>query len=223
MIESFGAARVKRAVRRKAAADCRRLGDVGCWYAPAAVRRKALPELIVYLRGHWNGSGNIPPERRLESSRQAFAFYGLEELARRRQAAVLVTGSSWVGVTHDEIESIERSLSTRFERIVVAVHSGGYVGLEKTLDASVFSRVNRLVMLDNFYFSVDFARRIGGLTAVGLPCIGYYTEHNQERYETRFKPNAECRVEARDDFGHEGAVKRCLARYLDGLPCVAAR
>ncbi len=193
------------------ASPCLPLRDLGCFYRPVPLGAPAAPALLVYLRGWYaHYQGEVPAAKRLESARQAFSFYGLENAGM----AVLVTASSHLSVSAADLAGLDM----RFERIVVAAHSGGHAALKDTLTA--LGPVERVLMLDNFYFDRDLSEFLRPRVSAGMACSGYYTAHNRLRYEERFKPFVPCAVSDLTALGHDGAVPKCLASWAKGEPCV---
>ncbi|MBI3507572.1 MAG: hypothetical protein HY059_22275 [Proteobacteria bacterium] len=216
------------------AQDCAAFGTVGCVYIPSAARSSEQPTLLVYLRGHgpyntsYRGndgrlhtSGNVPVEHRLVSSREAFTTYGLDRLAHQRGVVVLTTGGSSVGVSPADIARLEAQLGRRFANVVVAAHSGGYSGLARTLDNGL-PRVDRIVMLDNFYFGADLTNRIGEHVDRGTACRGFYAGTRGGRANA-FATNSGCTVENQSGHGHFDGVNQCLPYYMEGRPCPPVR
>lgn len=200
-----------------AARECRPLSTAGCYFAPKGPPSEDA-ELLVYFRGFWrgHGDGRVPEGERQASSRQALEFYGLEAAAPR--AVILVTGSSDSGVSENEVTAIERELGVSFKRIHLAAHSGGYVGLFKSLPR--LRQPRRILMLDNFYFTdAASAKLVQDKVDAGAACSGFYTDHNEDRWRRGFRDRVVCAVEKRDDLGHEGGVNACLGPLLRGGSC----
>lgn len=211
-----------------AAADpeCAALGNKGCWYAsPGGIGD---PALLVYFRGHWNythtnpppaDKGTIPPAKRLASSRQAFKDYGLKELAIKENLVVIVTGSSDVSISEDDIKAVKEASGVNFVNRYLAAHSGGYVGLQASLPK--LGPVNRIVMLDNFYFDQTLSKLVQDRVAAGAECDGFYTGHNRERVKSNFIPVvAKCPLDTYENSDHDAAVPRCLGSYLNRATCL---
>ena len=196
--------------------SCRSMEGLGCAFVPDEAPEK--PPLLIYLRG-WLApyDGRVPPSACLASARQAFKRYALGETARAAKAALLVTCSSDRGVTEGDVAALEKASGTAFAERILAAHSGGYVGLERTLAAGL--AFSRLLMLDDFYFGAELSPKIQARISGGVSCAGFYTAHNLARYETRFKPSVSCAVEPHDDFGHDETVVKCLAAYLTKNAC----
>lgn len=208
------------AARADGAKECLPLPGVGCWFAPEGAPPDA--PLLIYLRGHHGTHGpNVPPALWLDSSRQAFAAYELGRTAREKQVVVLVTYRSGLGVKAADVAAAAAESKRTFPRIIVAAHSGGYVGLGATLDAGLSP--SRIVMLDNFY-----GAGAGGLTqklqravSAGAACAGFYTPHNKKNYDTGYRHAVACSVDGMTgDADHNAGVGRCLAGYLDGRSCL---
>lgn len=200
--------------------ECLPVEGVGCWYAPENAPSE-LP-LLVYLRGHHASYGpDVPPSRSLASSRQAFMTYELGRLARDKGMAVLVTYRSGVGVSPAQLAALAVEAKRTFSRTILAAHSGGYVGLGRTLDAG--TTASRVIMLDDFYGagSDGLARKLQKLVSSGASCAGYHTPHNARNYAAGYKPAVECAVDAlKSDAEHGSGVVRCLGGYLEGRACL---
>lgn len=200
-------------------ARCLAFRDKGCLLVPeGGVTGDA--RLLIYYRGWWRGHGNgsVPGGERIESSRQALSFYGLEAAAAKVGAVVFITGSSDQAFVEEDIAGLEKETGFRFANVSVAAHSGGYVGLFKSLPS--LRRPERIVMLDNFYFTdAAKAAAVQKLVEGGAVCAGFYTAHNESRWREGFRSRVTCSVEAQDKLGHEGGVNACLAAYLTKTTC----
>lgn len=202
------------------AADCLPLAGVGCYFIPDGLTEDA--PLLVYLRGHHPSLGpNVPAGQFLTSARQAFEFYELGRIAQDKQLVVLVTYRSGLGVTDSDLAALAQESKRSFSKTILAAHSGGYVGLGRTLDSGLAA--SRIVMLDNFYgaggdgLALKLQRRI----SAGTACSGFYTPHNKKNYDTGYKGSIQCAVDALgSDAQHNPGVGRCLGGYLDGRPCL---
>lgn len=201
------------------AEECLPLARVGCVYAPEGLSEDA--PLLVYLRGHHpTMRADVPPAQFLASSRQAFSAYGLGGVARAKGVTVLVTYRSGVGVSPDDVAAAGQALGRRFSKVLLAAHSGGYVGLGRTLDLGTTAA--RVVMLDDFYGagSDGLPAKLQKVIALGASCSGFYTPHNAKNYAAGYRKAIACDV---DSFGsddqHNAAVARCLGGYLDGRSC----
>ncbi len=201
-----------------AAKACREVPGFGCFYAPPSLSGSA--PLLVYLRGWWGPyKGAVPASRLLASSRQAFVAYGLGTLADKKGVAVLVTGSSSVSVAPADVSQLSADSGLKFEKTILAAHSGGYVGLAATLTAGV--KADRLLMLDDWYEDTGaLAGQLQQAISSGATCAGYHTKHNKKNWETVYKPSVQCSI---DDMGadteHDRGVQRCLGAYLTRATC----
>lgn len=197
-------------------AQCLPFPDKGC-YLPGK------GPLLIYLRGHLNGSGTVTGSAEiLASARQAFDSYGLAKTAASKDLALLVTGSSHLSVLQSDVAKLEAKLGRRFDKVYVAAHSGAYVGLAPTLDS--LQQVDRVVLLDCFYGTGSLpalASRVARWEGGGAACTGFLTPHNLKRYETYFK-GTRCGIDKRpSDSEHNTRVPKCLSSYLDGPGCMA--
>lgn len=200
--------------------DCLPLAGVGCWFAPKGAPADA--PLLVYLRGHHPGHGpNVPAAQCLASARQAFAAYELGRLAQEKGVVVLVTYRSGLGVTPGDLSALALEAKRSFSKTILAAHSGGYVGLGRTLDSG--TTASRVVMLDDFYGAGadGLPLKLQRLISSGAGCSGFYTPHNEKNYLTGYKRSIQCSVDAlKGDDQHNAAVGRCLGGYLDGRSCL---
>lgn len=207
------------AARAGGGEDCRPLPGVGCWFAPEDAPPGA--PLLVYLRGHHGTHGpNVPPGLWLESSRRAFAAFELGRIAREKRLVVLVTYRSGLGVTPGDLAAVAADSKRTFPATILAAHSGGYVGLGKTLDSDLTP--SRIVMLDNFYGAGGngLAAKLQRAISRGAACSGFHTPHNKKNFESGYR-NVACAVDALgSDAQHNAAVGRCLGGYLDGRSCL---
>ena len=196
--------------------ECLELASIGCFYngAPGA---GAVPLLIYYrgwvlesnypgsglAGGHITGAADI-----LRSSRAALSFYKLKRLADEKRVAVLVTGSSDIAVTQADVDKLRAGLGVDFSSISAAAHSGGYVGLKRSI--GTFARLERVILLDSFYD--DFSAPVSDKIRQGAACTGFYTPHNAARYAKYFSGTG-CRAEARTSpADHENYVPASLLK-----------
>lgn len=199
--------------------DCLPLAGIGCYHAPEGLPLDA--PLLVYLRGHHPSLGpNVPAGQFLASARQAFTAYELGRIAQEKQVVVLVTYRSGLGVTDSDLAGLAQEAKRTFSKTILAAHSGGYVGLGRTLDSGL--PASRIVMLDDFYgaggdgLAMKLQRRI----SAGTACAGFYTPHNKKNYDTGYKGSIQCSIDALgSDALHNPGVARCLGGYLDGRSC----
>lgn len=202
------------------AGDCIHLPGVGCYFVPAGVPADA--PLLVYLRGHHPVyRSNVPAGQCLASARQAFMAYELGETAEENQVVVLVSYRSDLGLTNADLSALGRESKRTFSKTILAAHSGGYVGLGRTLDSGMTAA--RVVMLDNFYGAGrdGLPQKLQRLISAGAGCAGFYTPQNKRNYEAGFKNAIQCSIDAMSsDDQHNAAVGACLGGYLDGLSCL---
>lgn len=204
-------------VSARDSSECRPLPGVGCVYVPANLDRE--PGLMIYFRGHWRSyRGQVPEELRVESARSALAAYGIKAAADRSGLTVLITGSSSVGIGDRELAEARAAAGRPFSRLVLAAHSGGYIGLGKSLPH--LPPAARILMLDDFYFDADLTALIKARVEAGTSCTGFVTRHSRARWEARFKPFLVCPVDLYQDSEHEAAVPRCLGAYLERTTCL---
>lgn len=210
-----------------AAPDCTPYQNKACWYAPGGMGDATL---LVYFRGHWNytgtkdppkDAGSLPANLRMKAARKAYADYKLYDLASDQNLLVIATGSSDVVITEEDIAAIVKEAGYRTPaKRVLASHSGGFVGLQGSL--KVLGPVDRIVMLDNFYFSKELADAIKARTDANTACDGFFTTHNANRVETVFKPVVKdvCKLDSYGNSEHESRVGQCLPSYMTHFGCL---
>ncbi len=198
--------------------DCVPVKNIGCYFSGAPTGKHA--PLLIYYRGwlsdtnypggglnggHITGEANI-----LRSARAALDFYGLKRLAQEKGLVVLVTGSSDIVFTRQDVASLQRELDYVFPEVHVAAHSGGYVGLSASIGS--LDRVDGIILLDPFYS--DFSARLRPWIKGGAACGGFYTPHNEKRYNEYFS-SLGCAVESRSSASdHERYVPTSLNKNL---------
>ncbi|MBI4062245.1 MAG: hypothetical protein HY403_12550 [Elusimicrobia bacterium] len=201
-------------------ADCAPLAGFGCYFVPENAPADA--PLLVYLRGHHPVYGRgVPARLWLESARQAFEAYALNQTAREKRVVALVAYRSDLAMTAAVLDALTIKTGRVFTRTILAAHSGGYVGLGRTLDSGLTA--SRVLMLDDFYGADDdgLPQKLQRLISSGTACAGYYTPHNKANYDAGFKGRIQCAVDELDsDLQHNAAVRRCLGGYLDGRSCL---
>jgi hypothetical protein len=176
---------------------------------------------MIYFRG-WtkDHDGSVPVAERLRTSRAALGDYALNRAAAAIGAVLLVTGSSDAAVRDADIDALEKQTGRSFSRLILAAHSGGYVGLTASLPKR--RDVERVIMLDNFYFNDgpdSLGHRVADLVGKGAKCAGFYTPHNKDRYEQRFKPYLTCAVDPFGKNDHDAKVIDCLTGYAATGSC----
>ena len=200
---------------------CAPVPGIGCVYVSPKAAEDGSAPLFVYFRGWvkpYNGS--VPVPERPSSAQGAFSTYGLGAAADAAGAILLVTGSSDAAARDADIDALEKQVGRRFSRLILAAHSGGFVGLNASLPQR--RAVARVIMLDDFYFNDgpdSLGRRVAALVGKGAACAGYYTPHNKDRWEQRFKPYLACPVDAFGPNDHDAKVGACLAGYATTGTC----
>lgn len=175
--------------------------DEGCLITPSV--QKVDEQILIYFRGHLDGSGHIPAKDRISSAKQATKFYGLEKLADSKGISIFVTGSSHIRISQSDLDILKPSSTSE---VLLASHSGGFVGLHKSL-LTYSQKIHSIYMLDNFYFGESLTHKIKDFLNKGAKCSGFFTEHNRNRFQTRFKSIIEdknCPVEK--SGSHNGHV-----------------
>jgi hypothetical protein len=209
--------------------SCQAFEPVGCLYVPDSARLPAAdgsaPTLLVFIRGlHADDESRVEGEGPLlGGARAAFMSHALGDAADAAGVAVLVTGASDMKVSAGHIAAAAARSGLGFGRIVLAAHSGGYFGLNRTLAADDFPRalVKRVIMLDNFYSYGNLAPIRGLVAGGGCSCSGFYTNQSAPYLSVVAPYRAVCELEKRHDFGedsHRLVVNACLPFYLSGAP-----
>ncbi|MBI5245961.1 MAG: hypothetical protein HY923_02175 [Elusimicrobia bacterium] len=202
-----------------AGSECLPVEKIGCYYIPEGAPADA--PLLVYLRGHHPSyAANVPAAQFLASARQAFTAYGLRKTAEENRTGLLVTYRSDLAVTPADLAAFSKAAKRTFPKTIIAAHSGGYVGLGRSLDAG--TSASRVLMLDNFYGagSDGLPQKLQRVISAGAGCAGFYTPHNKKNYETGYLRAVSCSIEPmKDDGQHNAAVVRCLGGYLNGGTC----
>lgn len=186
-------------------------------------------KLIIYFRGHWGEHrGEVPDSMRSSSLMQVINFYDLDKTANLLNQSFLITSSSHISFYADEIQGflLEANFKEDSEVILVA-HSGGYNGLFKTLKKFKNSelpykfKLKKIILLDNFYFSESATNLYKEYFDQGVECSGFYTAHNEKRYQDRFLRKISkdvCPIEKRIE--HNSSVNECLEKYVQGTSCL---
>jgi hypothetical protein len=159
----------------------------------------------------------------LRAAATAFSERGLRRSAHEAGRAILVTGSSDIGLSGPQLEAAEKLAGGSFGRIVLASHSGGFVGLEETLRSPSFpkKRIRQVLMLDNMYSS-GMREPLRRLTSAGADCSGFYTRQSDRYWSIVQGYLGVCRLEDRTasgDHAHSQSVNACLSRYAAGASC----
>ncbi|NCN27170.1 hypothetical protein GW915_06290 [bacterium] len=189
--------------------------------------------LVIYFSGHaqssdpgWSGStgGNLPASQWRdwasyvgggESGKQG--SYAIDQQIDRQYHSRYILGSSHLCLTMKDLQDLMRASGAK--RLVFASHSGGYDGLQKTLNnirgSEYIEKVDRVAMLDNFYrpsvkntlSSVFGAERLPHLIS------GFFTSHNSSRFQASYGKKLAPKVKD-DSLGHKREVRENLANYL---------
>lgn len=211
---------------RSALSNCKVLNKNSCLYLDNNITYKD-DTIVIYHRGFWGKyKGKVPTKLRKRSIKQALSKYDLNRSSDKLKIPFLVSTSSNVGFSIKEIESsIKKAKLKENAKVILASHSGGYLGLIKTLKnlkkGSYTFKIENIVMLDNFYFSSRSAGLLKEFFDKGVKCTGFYTEHNSKRLKSVLlkKVDSEvCSIEKRR--GHNKSVNDCLVSYVNGEKCV---
>lgn len=176
--------------------------------------------VLIYLRGHWNYRGNVPTPELPNSIEQALNYYDLRKNQKKVNLPMIVSSSSHLSLNISKLEELGVDDS---KEIILASHSGGYLGLLYTLSNLKNSsyKIKKIIMLDNFYFGKASTPLIKSYIDQGSECNGFYTQHNEARLEQRFLPeipNELCPIQKKKY--HNQDVNDCLAQYIQGESCL---
>jgi hypothetical protein len=202
--------------------ECQDWDGERCLYSTHSTAVNA-EKIVIYLRGHWNYHGNVPSNLKRESINQVVSFYGLKEAHLQTTVPFIITSSSNVAIDSKYLSQIINKLNLPHDiEIILASHSGGHSGLFKTLSQLKDSnyKVSSIIMLDNFYFSAKQTMSIKEMIKQGSSCSGFYTQHNQVRFTTRFSNQispTECSIEKRN--AHNQDVNNCLSDFIKYNRC----
>lgn len=198
----------------------------GCVYKRKYLTNNFSDTLVIYFQGHWGGyRGVVPLNMRDKSIKHTINYYEIDKTYEKQLDPILISASSDAGFTVDEINAALKAASLpKNANIVLSSHSGGYVGLIKTLkylDKKPYEfKIKKIIMLDNFYFSSYDSTLIKSFTDKGVECNGFLTEHNLSRYNQRFAnqiSNQDCLIDVKED--HFSTVNKCLFQYINNDHC----
>ena len=204
--------------------NCLDLNKYSCLYQK---EKSTNSTLVIYHRGHWASfKGDVPLDQRNNSLKQAIDFYELNKSHEQVESPFLISASSNIGFTIKEIESALLSANLAADsKVILASHSGGYVGLLKTLNylkKSVYTfDISQIIMLDNFYFIKESTSLIKSFLDKGTKCSGYLTAHNSTRFKERFSSTVnsnQCSMKLK--VNHNKGVNACLSDYIQTNDCL---
>jgi len=169
--------------------------------------------LRVYFPGHAQElelKGSVPQKREREWAE------ALLKSENYKLAAAITTSTCPTLILGDSIKTIKASeiasQLTESEAISIELysHSGGYVGMNASLEMweeNEFSKVKKIVLLDNFYSSAlasTLKEKFGD--KLKQMCKGFYTPHNADRFKSYYSkicPN----VDSKGKSEHKTAVR----------------
>jgi hypothetical protein len=184
-------------------------------------------KVLIYLRGHvpanlynQNETGFLKPpaplgrDKRITSANEALKTYGLEKL----NISTLILST----VSHFYVDSLYyESQKALFQSkdIYIASHSGSYRILNQQLKAleelGLLPQVKGIYLLDNFYGSTAMAMQLQEYLKQIDDCRGFYTTHNLERFNERYKNQIDCKVTYSTEYQHVESVSSLLKEYLN--------
>jgi hypothetical protein len=197
--------------------NCELFKGRACVYLPQG----PLTQLHLYHRGHHKGMRDFETAERGKVARMTLEspIYKLRELADKRGLVTVVSGSSAVAFTLEDIKQLEQTYHTNFLSITLSAHSGGYYGLNKTLSSlsPLKNSIHQIMMLDNFYATTDekMLKNLREYQANGVFCRGFMTLHNVERVKKFYQKNGlDCEVEGPAGMDHNSSVNSFLKKHL---------
>lgn len=200
-----------------AAPDCTLFAGRACVYLPTSPSGY----LHIYHRGHYKGRSDFGADERTKSAQEALKgpAYKLESTAQKVNAIVVASGSSAVSYTPSDIAALEAKYKLSFTAITLSAHSGGYVGLNKTMGAfkPLQQKVRQILMLDNFYSTKEegMLKVLREYQGAKVPCHGFMTDHNADRVKKFYQQNGIfCNVEGPASMDHTKSVGPFLERLL---------
>jgi hypothetical protein len=199
--------------------DCSPLGvEHGCFYKPEKIVSN--DKLIIYFRGLFEGRSKVPIQKRMESINELENRYKLHSWSIENKTPIYLMSTNYNFITKDQISKLATymGLSENYKLIFIS-HSGGYRGLYHSLNELDDLKLEKLIMLDNFYMDMEWIPTFKNAMKDGVQCIGFLTKHNLRRYTERFAPSVECRVEGPENFDHLKDVSYCLSKYIQGKLC----
>lgn len=168
---------------------------IGTWVKPREPRCKTLK---IYFPGQAQELG-YRHSRVPENERAKWADillnappYSLAQSIEKAGCPVILLGESQASLNAHDIQMlINEAQATQFELLA---HSAGYNGLTTTLtnlkDQLIISKLSALKLLDNFYdqnkLPTVIESAIGSYRSRAI-CIGFFTDHNAERYKTAYE------------------------------------
>lgn len=195
--------------------DCELFAGRACVYHP---QNATSTSLQLYIRGHYNGQRDLPVAQRTEVAKATLTNpkYHLTGNADRTGSFVVSTGSSAVVFTLADIKAIEEKYQLTFKEITISAHSGGYFGLNKTLNelTPLLGVTKQILMLDNFYATTEdgLLKNLRHWVNQGVSCRGFMTEHNAARVSKHYQ--GLCAVDGPKGMDHDASVGPFLDRFL---------
>lgn len=197
----------------QASVDCKIFKDIGCLITPDNNHGR----LIIFFRGHFQGTGRVPPSQTIKSALSVIRQFKLKNFSEINQSIILVTGSSHLSINSKILSQLE----FEYKELYFAAHSGGYKGLGETLKNIKPDLIypKKIIMLDNFYSTQeDFHSLLENSIQEGSHCVGFLTKHNLERYRKYYR-HLGCVANGPQGFSHSGSVPACLKQFLTENKC----
>jgi hypothetical protein len=190
-------------------------------------------KLIIFFRGwvapnlakKYGGERGRLHEKSWTKSARDLAFEDLRLFNIALNSSLFITGSSHVDLSSKELKKLLEESGA--QEIILASHSGGYVGMRTTILAmsgALKEKVTGIWMLDNFYGGAPFAQdleRNFGRQFLRQNCYGFLTEHNRARFNSSYA--SLCPHTLGHGVTHSSGVSQCMPFYESSLPCKARR
>lgn len=180
-------------------------------------RKGHCTDLSIYFPGHAQELsllGTVTGVKRRSWVKELLwgAHYHLLPSVEKRGCPVLFLGDSETSLSSEEaLQALQKS---DLSGLKLLVHSGGYKGFGASLehwDSTILRQIHALSLLDCFYsekLSTVLREKLGEKKLKSI-CDGFYTEHNEERYQKHFSQLClPSRVKKRSPpEAHKSAVK----------------
>ena len=164
--------------------------EAGCLNVPA---NYSVQSPLLYIRGLKQSPATTTQE-----------LFNKEYNLGKLNQIIFTTASADTNISNEDIKCLQNL--SRENKIDVAAHSAGYIGLEKNA-LSLSGKVRSLFLLDNFYDPQGIKSSVSKIKAE--QCSGFVTKHNKERY---LKINdMKCTIDSKES--HISGVIETLRKY----------
>lgn len=150
--------------------------EAGCLNVPA---NYSVQSPLLYIRGLKQSPAATTQE-----------LFNKEYNLGKLNQIVFTTASADTNISNEDIKCLQNL--SRENKIDVAAHSAGYIGLEKNA-SNLSGKVRSLFLLDNFYDPQGIKSSVSKINAE--QCSGFVTPHNRLRFLS-IKP-MKCQIESK--------------------------